>query len=464
MNKMDFPEKFLWGASSSAFQMEGAQFEDGKGASIRDVVPMADWTKVSDLSVTSDHYHRMEEDVRLFGELGLKAYRFSISWARVMPDGYTVNPKGLRFYERLIKLLREQNIDPVVTIMHYDTPYALIEQGGWEDRRTIDAFVRYADLLFRTFGGDVKYWQTVNEHNCLIFDDQLFTDPGLKPVTEKVRFQVNHNLLVASAKVFRLCHEKYPGLKIGPAPQIGFAYPASSDPMDVIAAGNMNSLMNYLILDASVWGRYNDIVWKYLEKKGCTPEILPGDMEAMREGNPDFIAFNYYMSGCAAWPEDGDREDLEHGPGGCRPGFFKGRKNPHVQRVYLGKEIDPIGLRVTLRELYSRYHKPLLITENGLGMPDVLEPGDVINDDYRIDVLRRHIEQCRLAINEDGVDLMGYCPWSVMDLVSLHEGINKRYGFIYVNRDEHDLKDLRRIKKKSFDWYKKLIESNGKTL
>lgn len=461
-----FPEDFLWGASTSAYQVEGAWNEDGKGPSVIDMAKPPEGT--ADFKVASDHYHRYKEDIALFAEMGLKAYRFSIAWARVYPEGDgEINPKGIAFYSDLIDELLSRNIEPIVTIYHFDLPYALQKNGGWSNRKTIDAFENYARTLFNRFGDRVKYWLTINEQNMMILHGSAIgtSNPDLKN-TKKELYQQNHHMFLAQAKAIKLCREMCPNARIGPAPNICSVYPASPKPEDVMAAHDFSAIRNWLYLDAAVYGRYNSTALSYMGKKGCIPDIQEGDMEIMELAKPDFIAFNYYTTITVAESiiDDSNRNhagDQQLAIG--EKGVYRGVSNPCLEKTQFGWEIDPVGFRTTLRELYDRYRLPLLVTENGLGAYDVLEEGEIINDDYRIDFLKKHIEQARLAIT-DGVELMGYCPWSAIDLVSTHQGISKRYGFIYVNRDEFDLKDLRRIRKKSFYWYRDVIKSNGEKL
>jgi 6-phospho-beta-glucosidase len=462
----NFPKDFLWGASTSAYQVEGAWDEDGKGPSVIDMGKHPEGT--SDFKVASDHYHRYKEDIALFAEMGLKAYRFSIAWTRIYPKGTgEINEKGIAFYNDLINELLSHNIEPIVTMYHFDLPYALQEKGGWSNRDTIDAYENYAKTLFKYFGDRVKYWLTINEQNMMILHGAAIgtLDPNIEN-PQKELYQQNHHMLLAQAKAMKLCHEMCPNAKIGPAPNITSIYPASSKPEDVLAASNFSSIRNWLYLDAAVFGRYNSIAWSYMEEKGYTPIIQEGDMEILKSGKPDFIAFNYYSTSTVAESKNDPSDKSSTGDQQIvigESGVYRGVSNPYLEKTEFGWEIDPIGFRSTLRELNERYNLPLLVTENGLGAYDKLEEGDVVNDDYRIDFLRKHIEQAKLAIT-DGVNLIGYCPWSAIDLVSTHQGISKRYGFIYVNRDEFDLKDLRRIKKKSFYWYKNVIKSNGEKL
>lgn len=461
-----FPKDFFWGASTSAYQTEGAWNEDGKGPSVIDVKKIPEGT--TDYKVASDHYHHYKEDVKLFAEMGFKAYRFSIAWTRIIPNGIgEVNQKGIEFYSNLIDELIANGIEPIVTMYHFDLPNSLQEKGGWSRREVVEAFEKYAEVLFEHYGDRVKYWLTINEQNMMILHGSALgtLDPNLKD-PQKELYQQNHHMLLAQAKAMVLCHKMLPNAKIGPAPNISYIYPASSKPGDILAAQNFNAIRNWLYLDMAVFGRYNSIAWSFMEEKGYTPTILEGDMEILQAAKPDFIAFNYYTSKTVAeskgnenaYGHTGDQEIVIGDPG-----VYKGAQNGHLEKTDFGWEIDPVGFRTTFREIYSRYHLPLIVTENGLGAYDKLEEGDVVNDPYRIEYFRKHIEQIQLAIT-DGVDVFGYCPWSAIDLVSTHQGIRKRYGLIYVNRDDDDLKDLRRIRKQSFFWYKDLIQSNGENL
>lgn len=463
-NIKNFPEGFLWGASTSAYQVEGAWNEDGKGLSVQDFNETPDG--ITDFKVASDHYHRMKEDVKLMAQMGMKAYRFSISWARVIPDGAgAVNPKGLLFYHDLIDELLAHGIEPVVTMYHFDLPYGLYKIGGWSNRATIDAFENYARILFENYGDKVKYWLTINEQNVMINHPNAM-NPGAIP-SKKELYQQCHNMFVAGAKAINLGHEMLDDVKIGPAPNIVAIYPEKCDPADAIASDNWEAIRCWLYLDIAVYGVYNKLVWAYLEEKGYEPTIEPGDMEIIAKAKPDFIGCNYYATATvAASKNDGTDCQARNGDQQImigEEGVYRPAKNDYLEVTEYGWLIDAIGLRVTLRRIYSRYNLPILITENGLGARDELTEDGKIHDQYRIDYLERHFAQALLAIN-DGVDLIGYCPWSFMDLVSTHQGYGKRYGFVYINRGEDDLKDLSRIKKDSFYWYQEVIATNGRSI
>lgn len=467
LNQTPLSNDFLWGASTSAFQCEGANLEDGRGPISRDLTAPIPGT--TDFTVASDFYHKYKEDIALMHEMGLKAFRFSISWSRIFPHGTgEANPKGIAFYSDVIDECLKNGIEPIVTMYHFDMPAALEQQGGWGNPQSVEWFVEYARHLYQSFGDRVKYWLTINEQNCLIFLAERFHTlviPNDCANLTKEIYQQNHHMLVAQAKAIALCHKFCPGAKIGPAPNISFVYPASSKPEDIIAAENYNAMRNWLYLDAAVNGRYNEIVWAWLKRKEALPEFADGDAQTLAEGKPDFIGFNYYNT-LTCEHDDGSRpltQATDQQTARGETGMFRGCTNPNLEKTPYGWEIDPIGLRVTIREMYARYHLPMLITENGIGAAEELSADEKIHDQYRIEYYQKHIHQIRLAIS-DGCEMLGYCPWSAMDLISTHQGFKKRYGFIYVNRTDNDLKDLRRIPKDSFYWYKKIIATNGEDL
>ncbi len=462
-----FPADFLWGASTSAYQVEGANREDGKGPSVQDVKKVPEGT--SELDVCADHYHRYKEDIALMAEMGFREYRFSIAWTRILPRGAgEVNPKGIAFYNELIDTCLQYGIEPFVTIFHFDLPAALAEKGGWSRRESVDEFVNYCRILYENYGDRVKYWLTINEQNMLTLVGEAIGTARLRKDVSRLKqlYQENHHMLLAQARAMKLLHEMVPGAKIGPAPNISLVYPKTCKPADILAAQNFNAIRNWLYLDMAVRGYYNPLVWAWLEQNDALPDILPGDMEIMKAAHPDFIAFNYYSSSTVEASDGTEKDRGDRAQKGDRigvPGQYALTRNGTLPLTQFGWEIDPEGFRATLREVFSRYHLPMMITENGLGAYDKLELDGSVHDGYRIDYLRDHITQMRLAVN-DGCEIMGYSPWSAIDLISTHEGMVKRYGFIFVNRDEFDLKDMQRYRKDSFFWYKKVIASNGEDL
>ncbi len=470
MNKKNksFPKNFLWGASTSAYQFEGAYNKDGKGLSIQDVKKVPDGT--TNFNIASDHYHRYKEDFKLMAELGLKAYRFSISWSRVLPNGTgSINEKGIQFYHNIIDECLSYGIVPIITMYHFDMPLALEQQGGWANRNSIEWFSEYATILFESYGEKVKYWLTINEQNVMILYAKAVgteLDSTHSDVLSN-RYQKKHHMLVAQSKAFDLCHKIVKNGKIGPAPNIGLSYPASCKPEDVLASQNLNAIRNWLYLDAAVYGTYNAIALSFLKKYNAVPTMEPDDLEIMKNGKPDFISFNFYATTTVEMCEDTkdkikESDFVDQQRISTEPGMFKMHPNKNLEKTNYGWEIDSIGFRATFREIYSRYRLPMLVSENGLGIEETLI-NDTVIDDYRIDYLSKHIQQMSYAI-EDGCEIIGYCPWSAIDLISTHSGCRKRYGFIYVDRDEFELKSLKRYKKKSFHWYQKVINSNGNDL
>lgn len=476
---MRFPKNFLWGASSSAPQVEGAFDTDDRGLSTWDVRKPNPGT--ASFRYTSDFYHHYKEDIALMAEMGFKAYRFSISWSRILPTGEgKISEKGIIFYKNVFKELKKYNIEPIVTIFHFDFPLALQEKyGSWSNRELIDVYVNYCKVLFENFKDDVKYWLTYNEQNMLIFFGALdMLGDQLKVNTAHDLYNQAHVQLVAQAKAIHLCHELCPDAKIGPAPNITTSYPATANPIDVIAAMNMDDLRNNFYLDPLCFGTYPKSVENYFKLNNVVLDIHDGDMELMATCKPDFIGFNCYGNDTTEYMEY-EEVDFESLLGGDnrdmsyliklmeKPGVGRAVRNPYFPKGEDGHEYDPYCIRVTARRLTDRYHLPLIITENGYGRPDTLNEDGTINDSYRIEHLRETIKEMEIGIAE-GADIFGYCPWSALDLTSTREGVTKRYGFIYVDRDEDDEKaktsEMKRYRKDSFYWYKKVIASNGDNL
>ncbi|WP_423901877.1 glycoside hydrolase family 1 protein [Eggerthia catenaformis] len=466
-NLKSFPKDFLWGASTSAYQVEGANLSYGKGPSCQDVKELPEGT--ASLDICADHYHRYEEDIALMAEMGFKTYRFSIAWTRLLPEGTgKVNQEGIDHYNKVIDTCLKYHIEPLVTMFHFDMPDALDQRGSWSNRESVDWFVNFAKVMFENFGDRVKYWLTINEQNMLTLVGPLIGTLRIPEGTTNIlkeTYQQNHHMLLAQAKAMVMLHEMYPESKIGPAPNISLVYPASCKPEDQLAAQEYNAIRNWFYLDMAVYGVYNNLVWRYLEEHDATPDILEGDMDIMKAAHPDFIGFNYYSTATvqASAPSDDVDPGADQQTARGEAGYYKGYDNPNLVKTEFGWEIDPLGFRATMREMYSRYRLPMIVTENGLGAYDTLTEDGKIHDDYRIAYLKAHIEQLKLAVS-DGVEMMGYCPWSAIDLVSTHEGIRKRYGFIYVDTTDEKTGTLNRYRKDSFYWYKKIIKTNGEDL
>lgn len=470
-----FPEDFLWGSASAAYQVEGAWDQDGKGESVWDrfvQIPGKTY-KGTTGAVAVDHYNRYKEDVQLMADLGLKAYRFSISWPRIIPDGNgEINEKGLQFYENLIDELLKHNIEPIVTLYHWDLPQALQDEYlGWEDRQVIDDFARYCQIVFERFNGKVKYWVTLNEQNVFISHGYLSASHPPNVKDPKRMLQANHHANLANAKAIKLFREMNIEGQIGPSFAYGPTYAFDADPNNQLAADTREEINAHFWLDVYVNGHYPRIAWKHFTKEGIAPTIEEGDLELLKEGKPDFLGVNYYQTATAKHnPLDGvgmGKPNYTGEKGSAEesgiPGLYKDVTNPHVEYTNWDWAIDPTGLRIGLRRMTSRYNLPILITENGLGEFDRLEADSRVRDDYRIDYLREHILAIQAAIT-DGVEVIGYCTWSFTDLLSWLNGYQKRYGFVYVDRDELDEKELKRYKKDSFYWYKNVIATNGEEL
>lgn len=469
-----FPEDFLWGSASAAYQVEGAMEEDGKGLSVWDEfvkIPGKTFKETTG-EVAVDHYHRYKEDVQLMAEQGLKAYRFSVAWSRVIPDGDgEVNEAGLQFYENLIDELLAHNIEPIVTLYHWDIPQALQDKyKGWESRQVIEDFTRYSTILFERFNGKVNYWVTLNEQNVFTSHGYMMGShpPGVKD--PKRFYEANHIANLANASVIKAFRELGIKGKIGPSFAYGPTYALDSKPENQLAADNNETFNAHFWMDVYVFGKYPKLAMKWLEENNLAPTIEEGDYSLLVEGKPDFMGLNYYRSSTVEHnPLDGVSEGKMNTTGekgsteaGGVPGLYKGTDNPFVEKTNWDWDIDPTGLRIGMRRIDSRYELPILITENGLGEYDTLEEDGSIHDTYRIDYLKAHVQAIQETIS-DGVEVLGYCTWSYTDLLSWLNGYQKRYGFVYVDREENDEKELKRYKKDSYHWYKKVIENNGVT-
>lgn len=475
-----FPKEFLWGAATSAYQVEGAAYEDGKKASQQDILNQKSFEErgIATADIASDHYHHYKEDIAMMKEMGFSTYRFSISWSRVFPDGIgEVNPKGIQFYHDLIDELLLNDIVPIVTLYHYDLPWALVEKyNGWLSREVVKDFEYYARYVINEFKDKVKYWTTINEQSIIVqFWTQKCYIPESMQNNDQLRYQINHHMNLAHAVACNLVHEIVPDGKVGSA--IGYApiYPLTSKQEDVMAAQNAHDLRNAYYLDIYFKGTYTKSAMTYLEKNGIAPKIEPGDMDLIKSGYSDFLALNYYASECAkACPFEEGKERRFSGVNWSgkkgdisgyetHPGFYEICKNPNLDTTDWDWAIDPIGLEYLLRDIYTRYNKPLMITENGLGAFDDLTTEGKIHDNYRINYLREHIKAMKRAMDY-GVEMIAYCPWSALDLLSTSNGYKKRYGFIYVDRTDNDPKNCARIPKDSFYWYQKVIQSYGEDL
>ena len=467
--KSKFPKDFLWGGAVAANQCEGAYDEDGKGLSVQDVMPhgirgdrtetpTADNLKLKGI----DFYHRYKEDIKLFAEIGFKVFRTSIAWSRIFPNGDDdiPNEKGLEFYDSLFDECLKYGIQPLVTLSHYEPPLALAKKyNGWLDRRTISFFERFAETVFNRYKNKVKYWLTFNEINAILkapfMCGAILTEK--EQLSQSQLYTAMHYQLVASASVTKMCHEIIPDAMVGCMILGVTVYPLTPSPEDVIKA-MLRDRETYQFADIHARGGYPKYLLRYFEKNNIQVDITDEDKEILKN-TVDFISFSYYSSICESADEKADKTG-----GNLSKGFI----NPYLKSTDWGWQIDPQGLRYTLTKLYDMYSLPLFIVENGLGAEDVLVEGQngekTVNDDYRIEYLNAHLVEVEKAI-DDGIPVMGYTSWGCIDIVSASTAeMRKRYGYIYVDRDDNGNGTFKRYKKKSFEWYKKVIATNGESL
>ncbi|MBW1253684.1 glycoside hydrolase family 1 protein [Pantoea allii] len=459
-----FPETFLWGGALAANQVEGAYLKDGKGLSTSDVQPqgvfgpvverVAGDSGIKDIAI--DFYHRYPQDIALFAEMGFSCLRVSIAWTRIFPHGDEAQPNeaGLAFYDKLFDELAAHNITPLVTLSHYEMPWGLVKQcGGWGNRKVIGFFERYARTVFTRYQHKVKLWLTFNEINMSLHAPM--TGVGLPETSSKAQvYQAIHHQLVASALAVKACHEVIADGKIGNMLLGGLVYPLSSKPEDVLKALQENRTWQFFG-DVQCRGAYPGYMLRYFRENAIQLDITDADRDALMS-TVDFISFSYYMTGCVTTDEELNKQ--------ARGNILSMVPNPHLKSSEWGWQIDPVGLRTLLNTLWDRYQKPLFIVENGLGAKDTPDANGMVQDDYRINYLNDHLQQVREAI-EDGVNVMGYTSWGPIDLVSASKAeLSKRYGFIYVDRDDSGAGTLARSRKKSFYWYQNVIASKGASL
>lgn len=458
-----FKDNFMWGGSVSSMQTEGAWNEDGKGLTVYDTNKMKSYAKTaSDWENAIDFYHRYHEDIKMFAEMGFNSYRFSISWARILPDGEgEVNSAGLEFYDRVIDELRKNNIEPIICLYHFDLPDALaVKYGGWQSREVLEAYKKYAEVVIKHFGKKVNYYIPINEQNvAYTIVNNLQTKKVSDNEKKKISAAAQHHSFLASAAVKHIVSSFAPHAKVGGMLAFSPFYPENSNPKAVLSAQKANRHVTYQTADVFKNGEYPVDLLHDWEMNGATPNITAEDKEYLKAGKMDFLPFSYYQSAVA-------KADMDITVDSFLDSFLSGEqpKNEFLDVSEWGWIIDPEGLRIAAKELFDRYKLPVFTVECGIGVKEKLNDQMTVDDDYRIEYLREHIEQLRLAVNEDGVDLMGFLTWGPIDILSSQGEMKKRYGFIYVDRDETDLKELKRYKKKSFDWFKHVIKSNGKEL
>ena len=477
---MSFKEGFLWGGATAANQFEGGWNEGGKGPSQADV--LTNGTNTIPRKITkgieeglhypnhkgSDFYHRYKEDIALMAEMGFKVFRFSMAWTRIFPKGIeeVPNEAGLQFYDDVLDELKKYDIEPLVTISHYEMPYYIVENyDGWISREVIDLYVKYCKAILTRYKDKVTYWIPFNEINCgtTVFGNYMslgIVNEGTTNFSDQVdipqlRYQALHHQFIASAKVVKMAHEINPNFKMGCMIAYMQNYPFTCHPEDVLECQKVKDIGNNYCGDVQVRGEYPFYAKRFWKENDIHIKMESGDEEILKEGTVDFYSCSYYLSSCVS--RDPDKEETSGNLSG-------GVKNPYIDTSDWGWQIDPEGLRITLNEVYARYQLPVMVLENGMGAFDKVEEDGSIHDMHHIDYLRRHIKCMEEAIN-DGVDLIAYTPWGCIDLVSASTGeMEKRYGFVYVDADNEGNGTYNRTRKDSFYWYKKVIESNGKDL
>ena len=475
---MKLRKDFLWGGSIAAHQCEGAWNVDGKGIGIMDLVTSGSYEVPREICKDIedgkrypshegiDFYHRFKDDIALFGEMGFKALRISIDWSRIYPNGDDEEPnkKGIEYYQSVVDELLKNGIEPIVTLYHFEMPVNLVRKyGSWTNRKVIDFYLKYCKTMFEALKGKVKYWVTFNEMNHIdpqteASDIFTYIIAGLKfsEMVEKKQTlaTIGYNMTLAGVKAVELAHEIDHNNKVGCVFGLTPVYPINCNPVNVMNAFKEMDRDFYLI-DAMCNGCFPKYKLKEYKDSDIQLEISNEDKESFYNGKLDFIGVNYYSTSVAHYEGDDDGEET----------LFGGVQNPYLEKSKWGWSIDPIGLRYLLNYVYRRYELPIIVSENGLGAMDKVEADGSINDDYRIDYLNQHLVQLKKAAEEDGVECFGYLMWGPIDLVSATTGeMKKRYGFIYVDKQDDGTGDYSRKKKKSFDWYKEVIESNGESL
>ncbi|WP_311480192.1 6-phospho-beta-glucosidase [uncultured Anaerococcus sp.] len=475
---MPLKNDFLWGGATAANQCEGAYNVDGRGLANVDLCPAGkdrmavskgelkmfefDYEHFYPAKEAIDMYHRYKEDIKLFAEMGFTVYRFSIAWSRIFPKGDedTPNEDGLNFYANLVDECLKYGMEPLITLVHFDIPMHLVkEYGGWKNKKVISFYKNYVTAIFKKLKGKVRYYLNFNEINNVLLIP--FMGAGLcfdgvpGDEVEKIRYQAIHNELVAASFAKKIAKEIDPDIKMGCMLAAKPVYPKTCDPKDVLLAQKISRDI-YFFVDVQARGYYPNYKLRELEEKQILPEMTDEELDVLRNNTIDFVSFSYYKSRTVSHDKK-TPETEDH--------FYYDVKNEYLKRTEWDWEVDPLGFRIIINEIYDRYQLPLFVVENGLGAIDKPDENGFISDDYRIDFLKDHIKAMKDAVELDGAEILGYTTWGPIDLVSASSGeMSKRYGFIYVDRDDYGNGTLKRSKKKSFDWYKKVIASNGEDL
>lgn len=470
MNKIDsFPQDFLWGGAIAANQAEGAYLENGKGLDISNRYPNGIKHDIDRNLVDGkyypnhqaiDFYHTYKDDLKLMAEMGFKVFRTSIHWSRIFPKGDELEPnqEGLRFYDDLFAEMKRLGIEPVITMSHYETPVHLVEKyGSWRNKKMIDFWLRYCDVLFERYGDIVNHWMTFNEINNMRrmpgAAGGIYFEKDELGNKEQVVYQASHNMFVAHAKTIKLAREKGIQGKVGCMLSLSNTYPNTCNPEDVFDTMQLRR-RSLFFGDVMIRGEYPSYIWRLFEENNITLDTTDEELELIKTYTSDFLGMSYYRTSTHKFgnPFHGDT------------GGDQGIPNPYLETTPWEWQIDPLGLRFTLNELNDRYRVPIFVVENGLGQIDNVEEDGKIHDQYRIDYIHAHLLNINEAI-KDGVNVLGYTYWGPIDIISAGTGeMKKRYGFIYVDLNNEGNGTRKRIRKDSFEWYKQVIETNGAVL
>lgn len=447
--------KFFWGNSTSSMQTEGGWNEGGKSLSVYDIKEAS--ANASDWHFANDNYHHFEEDLNYMQDLGMNMYRFQISWSRVIKDGDgAINEAGLKFYDKLVNALLARNIEPMICLYHFDMPLHLAtEYNGFLSKKVCADFIRFGKIVIDHFADRVKYWITFNEQN-LYHTTEAFKIAGITKKTQSLSelYQIAHHVMYCHAAIANYLHDRT-NAKIGGMLAYSQVYPATACPNDAFAAHQIDEFLNYNLLDAFSYGKYSEAVVKFVQEQQLQIKTTEAEMGEIANLRSDFLSFSYYSSSTI---------DAQKIPEGTAPNYYLdfGKKaNPYLETTEWGWQIDPIGFRDVLNKIYQRYHIPVFPIENGIGVRETWDGKHQIEDDYRINYHRSHIKAMQEAINQDGVVVLGYLGWGLIDILSSQGDMEKRYGVVYVNRTNHDLRDMKRVPKKSYYWLQKVIKSNG---
>nr|WP_318382245.1 glycoside hydrolase family 1 protein [uncultured Enterobacter sp.] len=453
------PDHFLWGNSVSSMQTEGAWNEGGKGPSVYDIREASEFA--SDWKVATDSYHRYEEDFDLMQDLGMNCYRFQIAWSRVCPQGDgEFNEEGIAFYDRFIDALIARGIEPMICLYHFDMPLALAQAyNGFTDRHVMDAFVRYGKKMIDCYGDRVKYWLTFNEQN-IYHMPEAFKVGGYLSGEKTLRelYQISHHVMMSHVKLTHYLHEAKPGQLMGGMLAHQLVYPATCKPRDVFCAQQYDEFLNQNLLRVYAGQGYSPQVMAVVAREGFQDIFREEDLAEISRVKNDYMAFSYYASKTLdsdAIPQDAPvNYYLQHGD----------KNNPFLEATEWNWQIDPLGFRAIITQYYNDWRLPVFPIENGIGVIESWDGVNPVDDEYRIAYHRDHLQAMKDAMFEDGAEVIGYLGWGLIDILSSQGDMRKRYGLVYVNRENHDLKDLKRVPKKSYAWFKRVTGSNGSAL